>query len=100
MSTLEEKQNQYLFEIEQAIKDANELEEKHQQEKKEAWGVVARKIEEAKLEAEVSVKMVADRFGKSRQAINNILIAHFGIRYPDKSKAAFIRHQQAKDKVE
>jgi hypothetical protein len=85
-------QNKYLEEISDAYSSIEEIDRNYYKERSKAKLNLANKIEEARFKSDLSVKDIAVYFGKSRQAINKVLIDSFGVRHIEKAQAAKIGH--------
>lgn len=88
------KQKEYLKRIDEAKFDLDQAEERYKAERKQKRMRLADIIEEARIESDMSYSYVAKHLDKTRQAINNLMIERFGIRNPEKSKAASLGHEK------
>lgn len=92
-------QSQYLDKIEakdQFLKDmVDRFYEAYNQEKKEFVELV----EEAKFESDLSISEVATHLGKTRQALNKVIVDVLGVRHKEKAAAAREGHRNRKVSV-
>lgn len=87
-------QNRFLNEISDAYKSIEEIDRNYYDIRSKAKHKLADKIEEARFESDLSVKNIADYFGKSRQAVNKVLTDCYGVRFEEKAQAAKLGHLQ------
>jgi hypothetical protein len=88
----EEKQKDYLSEISNLYEEIRKLDLEYNQSRVSLKKRLAEKIEEGRFESDLTVKNVADHLGIKRQTVNKVLIDVYGVRHPEKAKAAALGH--------
>ena len=85
-------ETKYYKDIEKLYGSLHALDEEYSAKRKKIKTKLAEKIEEARFEKDISVKNIADHLDVKRQTVNKILTDVFGIRHPDKARAAALGH--------
>jgi hypothetical protein len=86
-------QNEYLNAVKAIYDELQELQEDYDSHKEELKIKLAETVEEGRFETDLSVDDFAQFCGIKRQTMNRFLINRYGIRHPEKSKAATLGHK-------
>ena len=90
---LELKRAQYLETINKKYEELRQSTKEFQAEQKKRRIELAKLIEEARLECDLSLAEISRNRNITRQAIHKIIKEAFGVRHPDKAQAALIGHK-------
>jgi AraC-like DNA-binding protein len=82
----------FLSRIEYAYSNLERIDSNYIKVREKAKTGLADAIEEAKTDSDLSIKDIAQHFGKSRQAVNKVLTDVYGVRHLEKAEAAKIGH--------
>jgi len=89
---------QYLNRLQDVDSEFEFLRKKQLEERKALKIKFAHLFEEARLQAGISIIEVANKLGKSRQSVHQIILDVYGVRHPDKSERAKLGHETRKNK--
>lgn len=84
----------YLAEVKDRYDRIEKAELGFRQERHDHKVRLAQAIEQAKFEGDYSIVDIAKYLGITRQAVNQVLVDIFGIRYQERSEAAKLGHTQ------
>jgi hypothetical protein len=86
-------ESDYLESVKEIYEKMMDLDEDYKEVRASYKTELARTVEEGRFKTDLSVKEFADYLGIKRQTLNKILISVYGVRYPEKAKAASLGHE-------